>query len=168
MENIYNIHWERLRHMLVPGLVRGAKMLAVLKALLSPHISEYERFRSFAGDAVYRVAHNGSIVSLQDVLNDGFDPVERGIYIRNIERQQSLRFYSQGANKEVGFYFSPNQQAGFNYSLGYNPEAADFTVHVPERLRPASQGLLDGMLIRMRGQLDYYKLFAKKYKIEFY
>lgn len=164
-ESIYNIHWERFRHMLVPGLVRKPRLLATLKALFSPHISEYERFRAFAGDAVYRVSHNGSVVSMEDMLNDQFDPVERRIYINNIQRREPLRFFSAEFQREVGFYSQPNQKNGFRWSLEFNADAADFTVYVPNDLKPGAPELLEGFLTRMRGQLDYYKLYAKKYRI---
>lgn len=173
-ENIYNIHWERFRHMLVPGLVRKPKLLAMLKALLVPQVLEYERFRAFASSAVYRVSHNGSIVSLTEMLNDKFNaenwrelPPDERIYIRNIQQKDAVRFYSDAANKEVGFYSAPNQTVGFRYSLEFNPDAADFTVYVPVALQPGAPELLEGFLIRMRGQLDYYKLYAKKYRIVF-
>ena len=154
--------------MLLPEMVRKPKFLAFAAALLTPMVALYGRFLAFADDAVYRVSHNGSIVSLQDMLNDKFDPEDRGIFIKNIQQQDAVRFYSLAAEKQVGFYSAPNQKTGFRYSLEYNPEAADFTVHVPVGLQPGSPELLESYLIKMRGQVDYYKLYAKKYRIEWY
>lgn len=165
MGNIYNIDWSRLPHLLLPSFLRKVKLLEVLGAFLSPLREVHFRFLDFRKESIYKVSHNGSVVSLTDVLNDRFDPVEKRIYIKNIQKQDAVRFYPDAANKEVGFYPKPNQKVGFRYSTTYNAEAADFIVHVPRLLRPSNDQEREKLLIIMRGLLDYYKLFGKNYTI---
>lgn len=164
--NIYNINWGTLIKMFVPSLVRKPRLFAAAVALVKPTVLEYGRWLGWAGDAVYRVSHNGSIISLTAMLNDKFDPVERRIYIKNKEQQDAVRFYPVGMDRQLGFYpLAQGKQVGFRPSLEYDPGASDFTVHVPVALQPGAPELEESFLTRMRGQLDYYKLYAKKYSI---
>lgn len=171
--NIYNIDHGILAEMLTASAVRKPKRLAFLRSLLTPIVLAYQNFRIFRTGAVYRLSHNGSIVLLTKVLNDKFNvqnwqslPETDRIRIKNIQQQEAVRFYPAAAEKEVGFYpLSMGKQVGFRPSLEYDPSAADFTVYVPIALQPGAPELLENFLIRMRGQIDYYKLYAKKYRI---
>jgi hypothetical protein len=164
--NIYHINFGTLIKMFVPSLVNRPKLFAMAVALLRPEVLEYDRWLTWAGDAVYRVSHNGSIISLTAMLNDKFDPVQRRIFIKNVQQQDAVRFYPEAMNRQVGFYpLAMGKQVGFRPSLEYDPSAADFTVHVPVDLKPGAPELEQKFLIRMGGQIDYYKLFAKKYQI---
>lgn len=162
---IYNIDWSRLPHLLLPSFLRKAKFLEVVGALLSPLRNVHFGFLDFRKESIYKVSHNGSVVSLTDVLNDRFDPVEKRIWISTIVQTDAIRFYPDAANKEVGFYPKPKQKVGFRYSTTYNAGAADFIVHVPVLLRPDNDQEREKLLIIMRGLLDYYKLFGKNYTI---
>jgi hypothetical protein len=161
--NVYILDFERLIKLALPTFLRQVKRLAYLNAVLTPIKNHYNAFVLYKDDAIYRVSHNGSIVLLQKVLNDKFDAVERRIYIKNVERIDGLRLYPEASSREVGVY-SPAKKAlrpAFN-----NSDGSDFIIHIPIEYQYANEVLLNKFLIKLRAQVDYYKLYAKKYKIE--
>ncbi|MBV7268357.1 hypothetical protein [Winogradskyella luteola] len=166
MSNIYNLDISRLIKLSLPTFLRGVKVLAWLNAVCAPIKERYISFVAYKDDAIYRVSHNGSITLLQKVLNDGFDNEERRIYIRNVEKTDIDRFYPWAAEKEFGFYTQGNVQKGFYYVFGNIAHSADFTVHIPIEYQPVNANELQAYLIKVGAVINYYKLYAKKYRIE--
>lgn len=164
---VYIVDYDELVKLAVPTFLRRTKMYAYLKSLITPIKELYNGFVVYKTDAIYRVSHNGSITLLQKVLNDKFDNAQRRIYIKNVQQQDALRFYSLAASKELGFYTHAfGVKNGFSHLLEFNPDAADFTVHIPIEYQSVDETELNKFLIKVKAQLDYYKLYAKKYKIE--
>lgn len=166
MSNVYSINIGRLIKLSLPTFLRSNTTLAYLNAVYAPIKERYIAFTTYKNDAIYRVSHNGSITLLQKVLNDAFDNDERRIYIRNIEKTDIDRFYPFAANKEFGFYDDGNVQKGFYYIFGNQSGSADFTVHIPIEYQPQNANELQAYLIKVGAVINYYKLYAKKYKIE--
>ncbi len=164
INNVYIVDFSALIKLVLPTFLRQVKRLAYLNSLLKPLKEHYNGFVTYKDDAIYRVSHNGSITLLQKVLNDAFDDTERRIYIRNVQRNDSLRIYTEAASKEVGVY-TPAKKA-LRSSFSFDTETVDFIVHIPIEYQDANELLLNKFLLKVRSQVDYYKLFAKKYKIE--
>lgn len=141
-------------------------MVGWLTALFSPIIERYNAFIAYKNDAIYRVSHNGSITLLQKVLNDAFDATERRIFIKNVEKTDINRFYPWAANKEFGFYEEGNVKKGFYYIFGNLARNADFIVNIPVEYRPTNATELEAYLIKVGAIINYYKLYAKQYRIE--
>jgi hypothetical protein len=160
--NVYNIDFLKLIKLSIPTFWRTTKRLAFLNTILTPVKSHYNAFVAYKNDAIYRVSHNGSITLLQKVLNDKFDNLDRRIFIKNFQRRNGIRFYPEAANREVGFY-SPAKIA-FRPSLN-NVNGADFIINVPIEYQYGDEVQLNKFLIKLRAQVDYYKLYAKKYTI---
>lgn len=163
-KNVYIVDYSRLIELSLPTFLRGNIILVWLSCLLHPVKLLYNGFVTYKNDAIYRVSHNGSVILLEKVLNDKFDPILRRIYIKNVEQQDSMRFYDVSASKEVGFYDVPVN--GFRSSVGFNAENADFQVYIPQLYRSSNAVELNKFLIKVSAQVDYYKLFAKKYEIQ--
>lgn len=140
--------------------------MAWLDALFGPLKQRYLIFVAYKNDAIYRVSHNGSITLLQKVLNDAFDLDDRRIYIKNIAKTDIDRFYLLATEKEFGFNTEGNVNKGFYNIFGSQSNLADFTVHVPVEYQSANTAELEAFLIKLSAVINYYKLYAKKYKIE--
>lgn len=166
MTNSYIIDFVKLLKWAMPSFLRNSKIMAWIKSLANPLIENYNDFVTFKDDAIYRVSHNGSITLLQKVLNDKFDNVERRIYILNVQKTDINRFYDLAANKEFGMYTEGNVQKGFYYIFDAIADSPDFTVHIPIEYQSADPIELEKYLVKVRSQINYYKLYAKKYKIE--
>ena len=91
--NVYIVDFSKLIKLVIPTFWRSLKRLAFLNAIITPIKTHYNAFVNYKDDAIYRVSHNGSIISLEKVLNDKFDSDLRRIYIRNFLRKEGIRFY---------------------------------------------------------------------------
>jgi len=112
------------------------------------------------------VNHNSQICFLQAVLNDSFDNIQRRIIIRNATLREPLWFYEPEENKPVLFYEpSDNKPVYFREESEFIGDGADFLVLVPIDLKPNTLQEETAFLIKMKAQIDYYKLFVKNYKI---
>jgi len=123
-------------------------------------------FLEFRRQALYKVNHNSQICYLQAVLNDSFDNVQRRIIIRNAILREPLWFYEPEENKPVLFYEeSDNKPVYFREESEFIGDGADFLVLVPMDLKPTNAQEENALLIKMKAQIDYYKLFVKNYII---
>lgn len=165
MDAIYNIDWNRFRKMFVAGIRRRTKYLVLLKAFARPITNLHLTFLQFREKALYQVSHDGSIVKLEKVMNDHFDSSQRRIYISNAVRIDALRVYSIPAQKEIAIN-SQNKPVAVRTSNDNGNGSADFIVHLPADIQPGTETQLEGLIIRIKAQLNYYKLFDKKYKLE--
>ena len=166
MDNVYNINW---RKFIIENLevdLRRVKTVKWLEVLFKPIIWLHIEFLAFRTQALYKVNHNSQICYLQAVLNDSFDNIQRRIIIRNATLREPLWFYEPEENKPVVFYESEdNKPVYFREESEFIGDGADFLVLVPIDLKPTNTQEENALLIKMKAQIDYYKLFVKNYII---
>lgn len=166
MDNVYNINW---RKFIIENLevdLRRIKTVKWLEALFKPIIWLHIEFLAFRTQALYKVNHNSQICYLQAVLNDSFDNIQRRIIIRNATLREPLWFYEPEENKPVVFYEpEDNKPVYFREESEFIGDGADFLVLVPIDLKPTNTQEENALLIKMKAQIDYYKLFVKNYII---
>lgn len=166
MDNVYNINW---RKFIIENLevdLRRVKTVKWLEVLFKPIIWLHIEFLAYRTQALYKVNHNSQICYLQAVLNDSFDNVQRRIIIRNAILREPLWFYEPEENKPVLFYEeSDNKPVYFREESEFIGDGADFLVLVPIDLKPTNTQEENALLIKMKAQIDYYKLFVKNYII---
>lgn len=165
-KKIYIISYAEFREQLLPLLLRGPKIKAMLMALTEPLVTLYESFFSYKTESLYRADHFGSVGHLENVLNDHFDEVERRIYINNAELNDTQHYYDDGAGDPLYFY---DEEAGdpqwfFDRSV-FNVYQSDFTVFLPVALRPIGSDVEESFLTLVRADLEYYKIYGPKYTI---
>lgn len=166
MENVYNNDWNHFLISNLPFEERKPKTIKWLNVILKPIVRLHLEFLAFRNQALYKVNHNSQICYLQAVLNDSFDNIQRRIIIRNAVLREPLWFYEPEENKPVKFYEdSDNKPVYFREEWELLGDGADFTVLVPIELKPNTIQEENAFLIKMRAQLDYYKLFVKNYII---
>lgn len=166
MDNVYNINW---RKFIIENLevdLRRVKTVKWLEVLFKPIIWLHIEFLAFRTQALYKVNHNSQICYLQAVLNDSFDNIQRRIIIRNATLREPLWFYEPEENKPVVFYEpEDNKPVYFREESEFIGDGADFLVLVPIDLKPTNIQEENALLIKMKAQIDYYKLFVKNYII---
>ncbi len=166
MDNVYNINW---RKFIIENLevdLRRVKTVKWLEVLFKPIIWLHIEFLAFRTQALYKVNHNSQICYLQAVLNDSFDNIQRRIIIRNATLREPLWFYEPEENKPVVFYETEdNKPVYFREESEFIGDGADFLVLVPIDLKPTNTQEENALLIKMKAQIDYYKLFVKNYII---
>lgn len=162
-ESTYNIDFKIFAKMFTAILLQRPKLLAIVGALLSPVKALHYAFLQFRQEAIYKVSHNASVGLLEKMLNDKFDPAQRRIYINNVQRQDDLRVYTFPQQREINVSTSP--KVGIRSGTTFNAENPDFKVYLPEDIQPIGTVEQEGLVIRIKAQLDYYKLFAKKYTL---
>ena len=166
MENVYNNDWSKFIISNLPFEERKPKTIKWLNVILKPIARLHIEFLAFRNQALYKVNHNSQICYLQAVLNDIFDNTQRRIIIRNAILREPLWFYEPEENKPVLFYEEiDGKPVYFREESEFIGDGADFLVLVPIDLKPTNTQEEIAFLIRMRAQLDYYKLFVKNYKI---
>ncbi len=166
MENVYNNNWNNFIISNLPFEERKPKTIKWLNVILKPIVRLHIEFLAFRNQALYKVNHNSQICFLQAVLNDVFDNTQRRIIIRNAILREPLWFYEPEENKPVLFYEeSDNKPVYFREESEFIGDGADFLVLVPIDIKPTNTQELNAFIIKMEGQLNYYKLFVKNYKI---
>lgn len=160
---IYTLDWTTLLKMFVPSIRRKSKHQQLLNAFTFPLRKLHQEFLSFKDESIYKVSHNASVGLLEKVLNDKFDSGQRRIYINNVQREDDLRVYTLPQEKQIGIF--TNAPVGIRSGNSFNPDSPDFKVYLPTDIQPINSTQLEGLIIQIRAQLDYYKLYAKKYEL---
>lgn len=157
--SLFDINIHELGRQLLPPRLRGPKWRAWLRAMLSPVVSARIRFSAKRMEALYSLAHNGQVCKLQAVLNDTFDPDNRGIYIEDAPVKDALYLYRTAENKPKYLYRTSEGQPKYLYRTEETGAGAlDFIVFVPAGV------VYDE--VHLRAVVNQYKLASKKFKIE--
>ena len=162
----YFIHIYQLVYHLVPYYLRTDFLLQWLSALLHPLQSINLSLYHLANSIRYKTAFNGSVILLEHVLNDTFDPDDRGIYI---EDGEIIPYLYESFEDENITQFVYNQAETATYGETYSffqseieANYVDFIVNIP-----AGLGLLTTSP-RLLAYINYYKLTGKSYRINLY
>lgn len=166
MSNVYNIDWDDFIVSNIPYEEQEPKTISWLQVLFKPIVRIHIEFLTFRNESLYKVNHNSQICYMQAVLNDSFDNIFRRIVIKNAVVKSPLWFYEPEENKPVKFYEpSDSKPVYFREEWEFLGDGADFTVLVPVDLKPNTLQEETALLIKMKAQIDYYKLFVKNYRI---
>jgi hypothetical protein len=162
MENVYNNDWNNFIISNLPYDEIKPKTIKWLNVILKPIVRLHIEFLAFRNQALYKVNHNSQICFLQAVLNDSFDNIQRRIIIRNAILREPLWFYEPEENKPVVFYEpEDNKPVYFREETEFIGDGADFTVIVPDDIVPIDTQDFDIFIAKMKGLIQYYKLFVK-------
>ena len=166
MSQIYTIQWNKFVELLLPIALRKKLTIIWLTCLVAPVRHLHQRFLAYRLDALYRVQHNSQIAYMEAVLNDEFDKYQRRIRIQLVTFKNQLYFYEPLEGKDVFFYNPEDHLPVYFYEDGqFSGDGVDFLVCVPPGLKPSLAVDKLAMLTKMRGLVDYYKLYSKNYEI---
>jgi len=149
------INWKEYFKNKLPSFLQKNILISWLSVLISPIIWLHNEFIKYKNQALYRASHNSQIASLQAVLNDNFDKSKRRIKILNVTYKEPIYFYEPQENKPNYFYETEDLHA----------KGVDFLVIIPKGIFPENQSEKNSLIMQMKAQIDYYKLYSKNYNI---
>lgn len=162
---IYQVNYPLVIKKILSFDLRTLFVFGWLESLIYPLTILHQLFLEFRSKSLYKVRHNSQIVYMEAVLNDEFDNDLRRIRIVNNEFDNILYLYEPLERREVFIYEPEDNKPVYLAEAYLNEEGVDFIVYVPPDLQPV-EAELNAYLTKMRGLIDYYKLYSKNYKIE--
>lgn len=164
----YAIHILQLIVGLIPWYLRKELLIDWVDSLLSPLQTINDKLVNLSNEIRYRTAFNGQSILLKHVLNDKFDPIDRGIYISDGNIMPAVyHFFSPETNPVQAYTWNAAEtnlsgQVFTFFMSELETDYYEFVVNVP-----ISLGILttDALL---NGIIKYYKLAGKRYIINLY
>lgn len=143
--------------------IRKIFTLEFFKMCASPLVYLYNSFYTFFSTKKYELVFNGQVIYLEHVLNDQFDPVNRGIYISDTPPYGgSVYIFNDIEANEETFVYNKSEAEAPLY-LFTNAEALTwpgFIVNVPSGVVfEATQ---------LKAYVNKYKIASKNYTINIY
>lgn len=165
--NFYHINWNRLTVLLLPMLLRGARMRAWLYSLVAPIKALHEKFLVFKAESIYKIEHTPQKYSMEKVLNEEFDPDLVRIYIEDGEYFEQLYVFSQEEDQPIFVFDQSEYQPVFVYAQD-DPEATsvDFNVVLP-LVFENDFNIGSNARNKLEALINFYRLPDKTYKIIF-
>lgn len=151
----FNVDYKKLAVLLLPTIIRKAKLVAFIQILLAPLVSLHYNWNQARRSALYKLAHNGQVCYLRKVLNDEYDPSSRRIEIVDGNKFRRAYIYTHAEQKPL--YLG---KINLRPSTDFEDTGVDFTILVP------SDVIYDEY--DLKALVDFYKLASKRYKIEEY
>lgn len=138
-------------------------MLHWLMSLNYPVIELYNAFLQYRDATNYKLDHTPQVFSIENVLNDAFDRIERRIFIEDGEYTFPVYFYDRNDDKPVRF----NDRADEDPVRFYDRASllvsnVDFTVVLPNGLN-----LSNAEKLRLNALIDFYKLPDKTHTVTY-
>lgn len=159
MSLIYDIDYRKLTRWLTPHVLRKARMMAWLNALVNPVVGVYRLFVRYRDAKLYQLAITPQVCYMEKMLNDRFDNTDRRIYIEDGQRFDPVYLFLEAENKPLYLYREVEAQPVYIYTPGETSENGnDFIVFVPA-------GLVYNAT-EMRALINQYKLAGKRYAIQ--
>jgi len=163
---IFRIDWFRFVTLLTPPFLRKIKQVGFVFSLIKPLEDFSIVFRRFREESIYRVTHNGQVYSLENVLNDEYDPEERRIFIEDSFSIEGTYVFPEEDERPVIINSETSDEILYIYSEeSIRASAFDFVVNIPSDLRPTNEVNERNFLIQASGLIDIYKLASKRYEI---
>lgn len=153
--NVFKISLYVLVVQLMPTRLRKPKHEAWLKLLAWPFQKILDQLNAYRTIKLKELSYNYQVGSIEKLLNDTFDSVERRIRLTEGVYIVPATIYTPTENKPLEMPFviyTPEELASGN---------GDFIVQVPSALN-----LSDGDMIRLNALTRYYCLDDKAFKIE--
>ncbi|MBD3748500.1 MAG: hypothetical protein IE931_03295 [Sphingobacteriales bacterium] len=151
---VFNIDFEKLVLWLIPTFLRKPIIYAYVKALVNPAAQLHQEFLNNWESNLYKLSHNSQVFSIESVLNDKFDPVERRIYITNGFTKDRIYAYTRTELKPV-YLPIPLFNRG-----DYADTGVDFIVWIPNVVAMNTESLIEA-----KASVNFYKRGSKRFKI---
>lgn len=151
---MFNVDFSKLVLWLVPAFLRKPKALALLRSFCWPITEAYGVFLANRDNNIFKLNHNSQVYSMEKMLNDIFDSASRRIYITDGYTKDPVYIFLEIEDKPkiLGEMILYNEE-------DYADTGVDFIVWIPAELNN------EQTKIDIKGQVDFYKLAAKRYKI---
>lgn len=161
---IFNIDFATFILQLLPSFLRRIRWHRWLLALTVPSQDLHAKFLQYRASTNYKLEHTPQVFSMENVLNDAFDPIQRRIYIQDGIYRSPVRFYDRSLNSPVRFYDAADEEpVRFFDRESLLVLDVDFIVKIPITLvLPAAD------LLRLQALVDFYRLPDKTFNTDYY
>lgn len=161
---MYTIDFNIFATQLIPTFLRKSKITAFIQVLISPIVALYNEFISFRSLQKNRIHHTGQVIYFEKILNDTFDPVNRGISISDGVRINPVILYNNIESQAypVYIYNSSEDHPNYVYNLGEFNSQYDFIINLPAII----YNQID--VPYLIATVELYKLAGKRYQIQTY
>lgn len=157
---------------LLPPVLRGAVLLALLRVLIVPLRHLASRFTALRGQTAARLSASACVMDMERALCDAFFLARGEIYIVTPEQRETpvVRYRSEG----LATFRVPDRSGGGGGLPAAGEAAADaaFVVRVPTSLCTDPDPALDRFggryLAAIRTIINRYKPAGRTYRIELY
>lgn len=151
---MFNIDYDKFCMQLTPEFLRRPVLTAFIKTMVYPINKVKQDFVAYRTERRYDLDHNGQVFSMENVLNDRFDPTERRIYITDGLTKDRIYVYTRLENKPM---FLPK----FVHTRGdYADTGVDFIVWVPNAINIALEEMYE-----LRAKVNKFKTDPKRFKV---
>lgn len=153
--SMYDVDIRRLALQLLPMCLRKPLMGALVYAMTKPAALELNDVLDYRNEVNEEMRRNGQTCNLRRVLNDIFDPEQRGIYIIDTEHITGVTL----SRRDDGITLTTPQILN---NRGYGGSSnLDFAVRIPSRL----YGVVDDRQIN--SVVRHYKLAGMRFGLEY-
>lgn len=161
-DRIYEVNGGRLALLLLPTRWRRPLLGSLAQAAMSAPARLISELKTYRREKQYRMNHNGQVCRLRGVLNDEFDPTERGIEIRDEWwKPEGSKIWMRETGRSMMMPVRPGMRR--IECRGYEGTGnTDFVVLLPEGLWNKTD------LDRLRAIVDRYRLASRRFRIEYY
>ena len=149
---MYSVNFAKLILEQIYGM--GDIAIGYVNALHEPIKNIYDKFMDKRAEDWYRLAHNGQVCSLEKVLNDRFDSINKRITIIDGNTYERLFIYTtvEQQPRYLGKLF-------IHPANDYADTGVDFIVVAPKDIEQQTN------IYEFKALVNLYKLADKRYKI---
>jgi hypothetical protein len=92
---MFNVNWRALVKFNLPVFLRKQENEDYLSAIMKPLINAYQNFLQYRREVLFRLNYTGQTESLENLLNDLYDPILRRIFIVNFQEIKQPLLYNR-------------------------------------------------------------------------
>lgn len=160
----YDFDVQKFGWQMLPPILRGKVMRALLHALLLPLVGLIAQLRALRTESRERLASSGQVSSLVETLRRAYQLQAGDVYLE--EGAHKERYLYLGEEKQPSLYLPRTGDAATPPALLYEDEGSiepDYYIHVPEFLQREEEGLLR-LIEQNRPAGRKYKLIYDDYE----
>lgn len=156
----YNFDIRKFGWQMLPPILRGKFLFAIIRVLLAPLVYIYDHFRDVKKMSDKTLEITGQVVSIEKALNDKYLFENRDIYISDVPEQLVLLYKRIERKKTAVFRKRSEVEKTENVFMRGEGRLFDFIVNIPSDMRTYEADI--------RRIIDFYKPAGRSYTINYY
>lgn len=153
----YKIDIKRFGWQMLPPILRGKTLGALLMVLLTPLVSLYDRFVALRQRQRLRLEGNGQVIAMRRAIIKRYNLHEEDVDIVDAEDREVFLYWQSEAAPPT--YLTAEAGATIKRTEEGRGEA-DYIVFVPD--------FLEGRDRELKGLLNHYRPAGRKYELKYY
>lgn len=152
------IDWNRFALLLLPLRLRTGTVYGLIKSMVAGVVNAYNALINYNADVKYKLAHTSQVWSIEAVLNDRFDLVQRRIKLVDAGGFDVTCLFPDGDIRPVILNSDSSAPFMIHQDSSYFASSYDFIVVLPYAFPEAD-------IYELRALVNYYKLAGKRFDI---